>query len=185
MTRWVADDASASHAGETNRMREKIAAQQLRNQIRQAFPATQFDGPITSCDFEECTDIREELRHKRWNEVSIAFLDHTCSPTLLTPEAFNAYLPAYLLRALDDLSRDSIVVEFTVYSLCPNDPDEDGLQAHAGSDYQMNRLFQVARFMTPAQVQAIRAFLMFVQENAGDGEWLGPFIKRALETVWR
>ena len=32
-------------------------------------------------------------------------LDFTCSPTLLTPEAFNAFLPAYLLRALYDLDR--------------------------------------------------------------------------------
>ena len=78
-------------------------AQKVRNQIREAFPATQFDGPITSCDCEECTHIREELRHTRWDEISTAFLDLTCSPTLLTPEAFHAFLPAYLLRALDDL----------------------------------------------------------------------------------
>src|ERR1700730_2045732 len=110
------------------RRAEKMTAQQLRDQIRLAFPATQFYGPITSCDCEECTDIREELRHKRWDEISIAFLDRTCSPTLLTPEAFNAFLPAYLLRALDDLSEYSVVVEFTVYSLCPNDPDEDAEQ---------------------------------------------------------
>jgi len=162
-----------------------MAAQQLRNQIRLAFPVTQFDGPITSCDCEECTGIREELRHKRWDEVPVTFLDLTCSPTLLTPEAFNAFLPAYLLRALDDLSRHSVVVEFTVYSLCPNDSQENGQGAHAGSEDGVNRLLQRARLMSLAQIQAIRAFLMFVQENAGDGEWFRPFVARALENVWR
>jgi len=89
--------------------------QQLRDQIREAFPAARFDGSITSCDCDECTAIRRELGHKRWDEISTAFLDSTCSPTLLTPEAFHAFLPAYLLRALDDLSRHAIVLEFTVY----------------------------------------------------------------------
>src|SRR6266478_7834358 len=50
-----------------------MAAQELRDQIREAFPATQFYGPITSCDCEECTHIREELRHKRWDEISTTF----------------------------------------------------------------------------------------------------------------
>jgi hypothetical protein len=147
-----------------------MAAQELRDQIREAFPATQFYGPVTSCDCEECTHIREELRHKRWDEISTTFLDFTSSPTLLTPEAFNAFLPAYLLRALDDLDRHS---EFTVYCLCPD--NEDGV----------SHLLQRARLMNPVQIQAIRAFLVFVQENAGDAEWFRPFITGALEKVWQ
>jgi hypothetical protein len=153
-----------------------MAAQQLRDQIREAFPATRFDGPITSCDCEECTNIREELRHKRWDEISTAFLDSTCSPMLLTPEAFHAFLPAYLLRALDDLSPHSVVVEFTVYSLCPDKSDQNG---------QGERLSQRARLMNPSQTEAIRAFLVFVQENAGDAKWFRPFITGALEEVWQ
>jgi hypothetical protein len=158
-----------------------MAAQKLRDQIREAFPATQFYGPITCCDCEECTSIREELRHKGWDEISTAFLDFTCSPTLLTPEAFGAFLPAYLLRALDDLGRHSVVVEFTVYSLCPNQPEENGKEDRVG----VGRLLQRARLMSPLQIQAIRAFLMFVQENAGDAEWFRPFITDALEKVWQ
>ena len=86
--------------------------------------------PLSKLEREECTGIREELRHKRWDEVPVTSLDLTYSPTLLTPEAFNAFLPAYLLRALDDLSRHSVVVEFTVYSLCPNDSHKNGQEAH-------------------------------------------------------
>ncbi len=162
-----------------------MAAQELRYQIREAFPATQFIGPITSCDCEECTHIREELRHKRWDEIPTTFLDFTCSPTLLTPEAFIAFLPAYLLRALDDLDRHSVVVEFTVYSLCPDKPEKHGQEEQVGHQDGVSRLLQRARSMNPVQIQAIRAFLVFVQENAGDAEWFRPFITGALEKVWQ
>jgi hypothetical protein len=66
-------------------------AEQLRSQIRQAFPVSEFYGPITSCDCEECTEIRDVLRHKKWDRISAAFLDYICSPMLLTPEAFQAF----------------------------------------------------------------------------------------------
>ncbi len=124
---------------------------------------------------------REELRHKRWDEIPTAFLDFTCNPTLLTPEAFGAFLAAYLLRALDDLGRHSVVVEFTVYSLCPNEPEKNGQEDQVGVGW----LLQRARLMNPSQIQAIRAFLVFVQENAGDAEWFRPFITDALKKVWQ
>jgi hypothetical protein len=137
-----------------------------------------FYGPITSCGCEECTHISEELRHKRWDEISPAFLNFTCSPTLLTPKAFNAFLPAYLLLALNGFSRHSVAGDFTVYSLCPNDGDDNG-QQHLGW------IVQRAQLMSPAQIQVIRAFLTFVQENAGSGEWFRRFITNILEKVWR
>jgi hypothetical protein len=71
-----------------------MSVQGLKDQIRQAFPAREYFGQITSCDCEECAEIREELRNKRWNEVPNEFLDRTCSPALLTPEASNVFLPA-------------------------------------------------------------------------------------------
>ena len=159
-------------------------AQELTNQIRRAFSATPFDGPITICECDECTQMRKELRHKRWDEISNAFLDFTCSPVLLTPEAFAAFLPAYMLRALDDLSPHAVVAEFTVYSLCPNDPEESG-EENSSNEYKVSSLLQCAGLMTPEQIQAIREFLVFMQENAGDGRWFRPMITSALERVWR
>src|ERR1700733_9291914 len=96
----------------------------IRDQIRGAFPSMEYHGPITSCDCDECKEIREALWHKRWDEVPTSLIDLTCSPTLLTPEAFRAFLPAYMLRALDNLMDERVVLEFTVYSLCP-DPEPD------------------------------------------------------------
>jgi hypothetical protein len=93
-------------------------AEELRNQIRQAFPATPFDGPTTPYDSytkEEYAYFQEELQHRRWDEVSTAFLDATGDAVLLTPEAFHAFLPAYLFR---NLSPHSQVAELTVYTLC-------------------------------------------------------------------
>jgi hypothetical protein len=162
-----------------------MTAEQLGDQIRAAFPPARFYGSITSCNCDECTDIRDQVRDKRWDEIPTAFLDLTCGPTLLTPEALHAFLPAYLLRALDGLSQRTVVLEFTVYSLCPNDPEENGLEEDASGDKKMNRLLEQARLMSPAQVQAICAFLQFVKEKANDGEWLQRFVTPALETVWQ
>jgi hypothetical protein len=165
--------------------RENMTLQELRDQIREAFPAARFYGPITPCDCEECTDIREGLRHKRWDEIPTAFLDSTCSPTLLTPEAFTAFIPAYLLRALDNyLDRYSVIVEFTVYSLCSN-PAKNGAEDESGYAKEVSGRLERARLMNPLQIQVIREFLVFVQKNAGNAEWFRPFITDALEKVWR
>lgn len=161
-----------------------MTAQELRDQIRQAFPAAPFDGSITICDCDECTHLRKELTHKRWDEISNAFLDLTCSPVLLTPEAFNAFLPAYMLRALDDLSPFAVVAEFTVYSLCPNYPEENGEEG-SSNEYKVKELIKCASLLNSSQIQAIRAFLVFVNENSGEGEDFQPIITSALETIWR
>lgn len=159
-----------------------MTAQEVRDQIRQAFSAAPFDGPTTPYDSYtkgEYAYFQEELQHKRWDEVSTTFLDSTDGPVLLTPEAFHAFLPAYLLRALDNLSPHSQVAELTVYTLCPIEGDD---LIHQLS---VNSLLERARLMSPAQIQAIRAFLLFVQENISDREWFRSSIKTALEAIWR
>jgi hypothetical protein len=158
---------------------------ELRNQIREAFPAEPFHGLVTLCDCEECTHMRNELGAKRWDEISTKFLDFTCSPTLLTVDAKRAFLPAYLLRALDDLNVRAVVVEFTVYSISPGDSDWDGesLEEFRGED-DVACLREFAGGMSAEQIQAVRAFLLYVRENAGSGEWFAPFIDSGLEKVW-
>lgn len=91
--------------------------EELEREILAAFPNEAFDGTVTDCGCEECASMSQELRYKRWGDVPRAFLDFTCSPTLLTAAAFRAFLPAYMFRAIDDLAGDSNVLEFTVYSL--------------------------------------------------------------------
>jgi hypothetical protein len=148
--------------------------EQLRRQIREAFPPVKFHGSVTTCDCEECLDLRKALAGQRWDEVPTAFLDFTCSPVLLDAEAFQAFLPAYMLRGLDDLNDQRVVLEFTVYSLCPE-------QYPRNSDYVAQR----AASVTPAQVQAIRSFLLFVVSHAKNGKWFKRFVDRALDSIWR
>ncbi len=160
-----------------------MVADELRDQIREAFPATPFYGPITSCDCEECVDIREGLRYKQWDQVSEAFLDFTCSPVLLTPEAFHAFLPAYLLRGLDDLTGRTVVLEFTVYSLCPDDDEEE-------DEYDQERHRQYLReraiLMSPHRLRRSGHSTVCAGKGLAEtGEWLQPFVTRGLEGVWR
>jgi hypothetical protein len=159
--------------------------QELREQIRSAFPASPFSGTITSCSCDECAYLRNELSPKRWDEVPTDFLDFTCSPNLLGPDAKRAFVPAYMLRALDDLSGDRTVMEFTVYSLCPGDSEWDGRhpELFQGED-GLAELRGLAQGMTTAQIQAIREFLLFVRDKASNGAWLRPFIDSALDKVW-
>jgi hypothetical protein len=135
------------------------ALEQLREEIRQAFPPSVFEGPATDCKCEECTEIRNAPAHKRRDEVPDFFLDFTRSPTLFTPQAFAAFLPAYLLRALDDLEGRTVVLEFTTYCLSPYDSDGDVEQQKPN----IERLLTRARVMTVAQMSAVRHFLRFVQ----------------------
>jgi hypothetical protein len=152
----------------------------VRNEIRAAFPSTQYYGPITACDCDECKEIREELCNKRWDEIPTAFLDQTCSPTLLTPEAFHAFVAAYMIRGLDDLIGDRLVLEFTLYSLCPDlEPDDE-----TAKQVKETRLRERAKLMIPAQVQAIRSFLTFAAANAENRELFRPMVGAALDSIW-
>lgn len=103
---------------------------ELREEIRATFPSETFHGTVTECKCEECTDISTYLRGRAWTDVSDEFVRLTCSPNLLTNEAFHAFVPAYLLRALDGLTeRHDVVLEFTIYNLTPpyfhEDEEED------------------------------------------------------------
>ena len=97
------------------------------------------------------------------------------------PEAFAAFLPAYLLRALDDLEGRTVVLEFTTYSLSPYDSDGDVERQKRN----IQRLVTRARVMTVAQIGAVRDFLQFVSVHAKRADCFQPFLEAALEEVWR
>ena len=153
----------------------------LGEEIRRAFPVEVFYGPVTECSCEECTDIRNNLSHKRWDEVPGAFLDLTRSPVLPSKEAFAYFLPAYLLRALEDLKTHPDrpqTLEYTLYSLCPS--EDDPYFRSTG------RLRERAALMTAEQIEVVRRFLRFVALNAAEGqrEWFGGLVDRGMECIW-
>jgi len=127
----------------------------LRRQIRSAFPAEPFTGPVTTCKCDECTEIRNGLEGKRWTDVAPQFLDFTCSPILPGPQAFRAFVPAYMIRALDELAQQTCVLELTVYSLCPSVADAGEEPDVSSFELKPER----AEIMNAEQAEAIRAFL--------------------------
>ena len=73
---------------------------------------------------DECDDgihLRRELSGKRWDELSPEVLFHgSIGLPLLEPNALVAFLPAWLLRSMETSDLDHpIVLEFTLYFLCP------------------------------------------------------------------
>ena len=69
----------------------------------------------------------------------------------MDPEAWPAFLPAYLFRALEK------------------------------TEWRLLR----SLVMSPEQIEAIRAFLLFVQENVENAKWFERYIPKALAEVWK
>jgi len=95
---------------------------EYRRKLMDAFPPLPFDGLVSTHD--ECDDgihLRRELSGKRWDELSPEVLFHGSNGlSLLEPSALIAFLPAWLLRSMETRDvEDPIVLEFTLYFLCP------------------------------------------------------------------
>jgi hypothetical protein len=99
---------------------------EFRKRLLDAFPPQPFNGLVSTHD--ECDDgiaLRHELPGKRWDEVSAAFVDNnSLSLALLEERALVAFLPAWLLRSVEKFDGDNLVLEFTLYFLCPGTPGE-------------------------------------------------------------
>jgi hypothetical protein len=138
---------------------------QFRWKLIDAFPPLPFDGLVSTHD--ECDDgihLRRELSGKRWNELSPEVLFHgSIGLPLLEPRALIAFLPAWLLRSMEtsDLD-DPIVLEFTLYFLCPGDED-DG--------WDEKRIAKTVGFFNSSQRHAVADFLRFVVNWAKGGDW--------------
>jgi len=99
---------------------------EFRKKLVDAFPPQPFYGLVSTHD--ECDDgiaLCRELPGKRWDEVPAAFVDdNSLSLALLEERALVAFLPAWLLRSVAQFDRDNLVLEFTVYFLCPGTSGE-------------------------------------------------------------
>jgi len=97
------------------------AIQRVKDEIDAAFPDVNFTGQITSVDgrldeeLDEEQGLYEFLKQRRWSEVDQAFIEgNPDGIELLTDDAFAAFLPAWLSRALvSDFVRPSVVLTFS------------------------------------------------------------------------
>jgi hypothetical protein len=74
---------------------------------------------------------------------------------MLSPEAFHYYFPAYLLHALDNFNSDSLVWQFTMFAVAPEE-DETGYH-----DWWRVRL----REFTPEQFKLLERFLDLIGQD--------------------
>ena len=131
-------------------------AAEYRRKLIEAFPPAPFHGLVSTHD--ECDDgiyLRRELAGKRWDELSPEVLFHgSNSLSLLEPNALVAFLPAWLLRSMETSDLDNpIVLEFTLYFLCPGDED-DG--------WDVRSIEATAGLFNASQREAVADLLRFV-----------------------
>jgi hypothetical protein len=119
-------------------------AEELKHRIERAFGEMAYPGDdnitISNCDCEECNDTREFFQGKHWSELAGAdqnLMGLWGGLSILSPDAWRFYLPAYLIVGLgegsDDYSsmnpaedaRDSVLFAIGPPTdiLPPNDPD--------------------------------------------------------------
>lgn len=116
----------------------------LQNAILRAFPDVVFDGPITHHDNEWPDDIPEnriyegqvlygdemflyqELKGHKWSEVSREFIQGMATEyVLLTSEALVAYIAAWLMHSLENLTGENQVRDLFIYMFTPRDEQKD------------------------------------------------------------
>lgn len=99
----------------------------LRETIEEAFPAEKYTGAITRYDpgpwaeeLDEEKVLFETLKGKTWNEASPDFLQaYPDAYLLLTPDAYTAFIAAWLRYALERMEGENEVREFLIYTCSP------------------------------------------------------------------
>ncbi len=78
-----------------------------------------MDDDAWAEEIDDDLDLRDNLRNRSWNEVAAEVVGRRAGGLpLLTPEAFAAFLPAWLIRSREDLGGENEIRELTVYEFC-------------------------------------------------------------------
>jgi hypothetical protein len=78
-------------------------AAKLQQQLQKTFPQRVPGNVREGCKCEECESLRRELTGKTWSEVPAEFVrQYEDSLPLLTPDAYTAFLPAWLREGIRD-----------------------------------------------------------------------------------
>lgn len=148
----------------------------LRNKIFDVFPK---NDPLpciylTAHRCGECDALRDNFCEQKWWLVKDCLVDNNYDKLpLFTSVAYHYYLPAFLLRSLDNFNDDSLVLQFVIYSLGPPG-------ATANDRIVRERL----SFFSPEQCSIIINFLESVLNNE-EMAYEHPDAERALNEFWR
>jgi hypothetical protein len=109
-------------------------ADTLREMLYSSFPPAVYHGSITSIDndpfpeeiyngeniLDEEADLYDNLKGKQWTDISDEVIARNEQGYLfLTDEAFAEFLPAWLLRSLDNLGDENRIREYLIYTFGP------------------------------------------------------------------
>jgi hypothetical protein len=155
--------------------------EELRESIRRAFPAQRFYGPVTNgCKCDECVELADCLRGRSWDAIDDCTMEVQFGAlSLLSRDAFSAFLPAWLMRSLDALDADEQKVrEWTLYALALYyDSDED--DADELLDKATRLRWQYER-LTSEQVKVVRQVLLQIRDRTCISKWDRESINLAL-----
>ena len=127
---------------------------------------------------EEWAAALAKDRESEWYEVNPTAIDE-CDASLshLSPTGWRFYLPAYMLRAMELLElpvHKAWVPGNVVHSLALN-TKHSGLKRYALARYEI---------LTPAQVDAVAAFLTYVRDFEHEENYSREDAARALSKYW-
>lgn len=101
----------------------------------------------------ECNELRETFAGLDWKRIDKQIIEENFSQIpLFSPEAYHYFLPAFLLYVLDNFAPSSLVLEFTLYALCPS------------TDERMKKYWQErGRTFTKEQINILYEFLELIR----------------------
>jgi hypothetical protein len=113
-----------SKSSETSAQERDARIALLRDSIRRSFTDVTYIGKVTANDdqiddpeLDEDRDLYEALKVRHWTEVKTDLLQQLPSGYgLLTDEALVAFLPAWLMHALENMDGQNEVRNFLAYS---------------------------------------------------------------------
>ena len=150
-------------------MRNQSKREEVSKEIRESFALNKYPGDSQLLELDpkvdpDSGDIFEALQGKSWQEL-LAHLAQIDGPdlywfcwvySLLTPDAFYYYLPAFLIISLD-LERVDTVGDHLIYFLRSSDKVEDA--------YTRRYADEVTIRSTPSQRIAIQNWVRYLLEE--------------------
>jgi hypothetical protein len=133
----------------------------LCTQIEDAFKEVPYPGDshIVGHECTECWETQQRFRRKHWNELSVDKLfGHSGALALLTPEAFQFYLPAYLIACANDPRGADFILNEVLCMFAS--PEHSRL-----IEYHNARI----ESLTESQKDAARAFVIYIQNRFEEG----------------
>lgn len=138
--------------------REKIES--LKNRIFGAFPDVEQPDRdhVALHECKECCNLTEDFANVKWQKASGELLERNYDKLpLFSPEAFNYFLPAFLIYTLNNFDSCSEVGEFTIYALTPKKKwNQDGMASYWIEKFNL---------FTDQQMEVIYDFLELAKQN--------------------